>query len=269
MQYCSNAKINLGLQVLRKRTDGFHDIASLFVPVDWSDRLEIEESSAFNFSQTGISIDGKLENNLCVKAYQKVAEHISIPAVNIHLNKQIPIGAGLGGGSSNAANIIRGLNSQFELGISIEKMEEMAAEIGSDCPFFIDNRPKLVHGRGEELSAFPSLGLNCYLTIVFPSIHVSTKIAYQNLMPSEKEVKLEEILKAKSRWRSELKNDFETTVFKEFPEIRKIKEQLYKSGAWYASMSGSGSAVFGLFDQKPPSLDWQSDFLIHESQLII
>lgn len=243
-----NAKINLGLNILEKRPDGFHNIETLFYPLGLSDVLEIIPSDTFEFSQTGIAIDGNIEENLAVKAYRLMEDEYGIGTVKIHLHKIIPFGAGLGGGSADAAFVIKGLNELFELGLSEVKMTELSAQLGSDCPFFILNRPVFAEGRGEIFTEVDFLLNGWSLVLVKPDVHVPTATAYANVKPAFPEKKICDVVKNDIRfWNNELKNDFETSIFSEFSEIEKIKEKLYKEGAIYASMSGSGSSVFGLF----------------------
>lgn len=250
-------KINLGLNVIRKRSDGYHDIETCFFPVPWTDILEVIPSTSFSFTQTGITIPGEVSENLCVKAYHLLKAHHDLAPVHIHLHKLIPAGAGLGGGSSDAANTIRLLNDVFKLNLTTEAMKQYAAQLGSDCSFFIVSQPMIGTGRGEQLQpvSLPAL-LGKYLVIIKPDIHVSTAQAYADVIPAEPEVAIHDVLTKYdiSRWKEMLMNDFEPSVFKKFKEIQAIKEKLYKAGALYASMSGSGASVFGIFDHKT---DWR------------
>ncbi|MGK7392057.1 MAG: 4-(cytidine 5'-diphospho)-2-C-methyl-D-erythritol kinase [Candidatus Cyclobacteriaceae bacterium M2_1C_046] len=243
------AKVNLGLHVLRKRTDGFHDIETCLFPIDWTDMLEIVKSKRFSFSSSGNVIPGEVTENLCVRAYQLLKKDFDLPEVKIHLHKIIPMGAGLGGGSSDAAYTLRGLNDLFELKIPTERLHAYASQLGSDCPFFLYNSPMLARGRGDELKTMDNLDLNGYtLVVVHPNINVPTATAYQKIKPVEERESLKVILQQDiSSWKDTLVNDFEAHIFDQFPQIRKIKEKMYKEGAIYASMSGSGSAVYGIF----------------------
>lgn len=256
----SNIKINLGLQVINRRTDGFHTIESVFYPVNFCDILELvvdagKPNGTLHFATTGLVIEGRLEHNLVYKAYHLLHADFSLPAVRVHLHKIIPMGAGLGGGSSNAAFMITLLNQKFSLGLSIEQMKKYAAQLGSDCAFFIENKPAYLLGKGEELEPF-DLNLNgYYIVLLYAGIHSSTALAYQHVTRRgvlQPEQSLKNLLKQPiEKWKQTIKNDFEQSVFTEFPILKTIKEQLYTKGALYAGMSGSGSAMFGLFKQKP------------------
>ena len=246
-----NAKINLGLNILKKRPDGYHEINSCFYPVQWCDALEIIEADEFKFTQTGLNIDGDLADNLCVKAYQLLRQTYGLPHVTMHLHKVIPFGAGLGGGSSDAAFTLIMLNEKFQLGLTPDKLKTYASELGSDCAFFIDNVPAIGKGRGNELSPI-SLNLKGkFLVILKPDLNINTAEAYKAVSPSIPEKSIEEILKMPiTEWKNFLVNDFEYAVFNKHPEIKLIKEKLYAAGAQYASMSGSGAAVFGIFEKE-------------------
>lgn len=249
-----NCKINLGLRILRKRTDGFHDIETLFYPLPVRDALEIIENPEFNFSQTGFHIEGDPENNLCIKAYQLIKKNFpELPAVIIHLHKVIPVGAGLGGGSADGAFALKLLNKKFDLKISTKKLMDYALQLGSDCPFFILNKPCFARGRGEILEPI-KLDLSAYkIVIVNPGIHVSTKWAFSQITPALPEKSIKEIIpETIETWRENLNNDFEEPAFKKYPELKQIKNQLYHAGAVYAAMSGSGSTVFGIFKKEKP-----------------
>lgn len=248
------------MHVINRRTDGFHTIESVFYPVKFCDILELvvnEEKpfGVFDFTTTGLIIDASPEHNLVFKAYNLLKADFSLPAVNVHLHKIIPMGAGLGGGSSNAAFMIVLLNQKFALGLSIEQMKKYAAQLGSDCAFFIENKPAYLLGKGEELAPFElNLG-GYYIVLLYANVHSSTALAYKNVIRREvlqPEQSLRKVLQQPiEKWKQTVKNDFEQSVFTEFPVLKVIKEQLYTNGAVYASMSGSGSAIFGLFKQKP------------------
>ncbi len=230
-------KINLGLNVLRKRNDGYHDIETCFYPILWTDILEVIPSDKFEFTVSGNVIPG--DDNLCIKAYQLLKP----PPAKIHLHKIIPTGAGLGGGSSDAAWTLRLLNDVFLLGLSKDQLKSVASQIGSDCAFFIEDGPMIGSGRGEILSPANISMKGKFIVIVKPEIHVSTAEAYAGIVPKESKLDLTKI--------NSLKNDFEESVFKKHPLIQSIKQQLYNAGAEYASMSGSGSAVYGIFNSPP------------------
>jgi 4-diphosphocytidyl-2-C-methyl-D-erythritol kinase len=245
-------KINLGLNILRKRSDGFHEIETCFFPVPFTDILEIIKSKTFSFSSSGISIPGGAENNLCVRAYELLNRDYLLPPVKIHLHKAIPAGAGLGGGSSDAAHMLRLLNGLFNLGITNEILYKYAASLGSDCAFFISDEPMTARGRGEILAPV-SLGLSGKaLVLMNPGVHVSTAEAYAGVTPAVPVVSVAEVLHLPiSSWKELLRNDFEPSVFSKFPQIGELKTFLYSQGAQYASMSGSGSSVFGIFEREP------------------
>jgi len=245
-----NAKINLGLNILRKRKDGYHDISSVFYPVkECVDILEIIKSDTFEFTKSGIEIpDGE---NLCEKAWKLLHTDFEIGNVKIHLHKQIAIGAGLGGGSADASFTLKSLNELFELKLTNKELEKYALRLGADCPFFIDNTPKLVEGIGEEMTSI-DLDLSDYeIRLVNPDIHISTKEAFSVVVPETPEKSVEELIKLDVKeWKEKLKNDFEDSVFEKYPQLEKIKEDLYNEGAVYASMSGSGSVVFGILKRE-------------------
>lgn len=245
------------MHVAAKRSDGYHDIETCFFPVPWTDVLEIIPSNEFQFSSTGISIPGKEEDNLCVKAYRLLQGAYALPSVKIHLHKIIPMGAGLGGGSADGAYALRLLNSIFDLKLPTEQMRGYAAQLGSDCAFFVGDEPMIGTGRGEILTPV-SVNLSGYsLVLVKPNVHVSTKDAYAGLSPKKPLRAIKEILaRPVADWQRMLVNDFEPNVFQKFPEIEQIKKRLLELGASYACMSGSGATVFALFE-KPASLHRQ------------
>jgi 4-diphosphocytidyl-2-C-methyl-D-erythritol kinase len=244
-----HCKINLGLQIVSKRSDGYHNIETCFYPVPWTDILEIIKSETFAFSSSGISIPGMEDDNLCIKAYQLLQNDFGLSPVHIHLHKVIPTGAGLGGGSSDAAFTLRALNSIFNLKLSLHQLREYASRLGSDCSFFIEDKPMLGTGRGEELSPASVNLKGLFLVLVKPEIHISTAEAYAGIKPQQPSVSLQEILLAPvTDWRNILVNDFEQSVFEKHPTISSIKDGMYRQGALYASMSGSGAAVFGIFN---------------------
>ena len=246
-----NIKINLGLYITGKREDGFHNLISCFYPVNWCDILEIVPASAFEFIQTGIQIPGSIEDNLCVKAFNLLRDRHSIPNVRIHLHKIIPMGAGLGGGSADASFTLKCLNDIFHLGLEIHVLESYAGELGSDCAFFIKNEAAIASSRGEILEKFDINLKGKYILIICPEIHVSTKQAFANIKPEIYSSNFKQILINRTNWRENLANQFEDSIFPLHPTLSEIKNQFYNNGAFYASMSGSGSAIFGLFDKEP------------------
>jgi 4-diphosphocytidyl-2-C-methyl-D-erythritol kinase len=246
-----NCKINLGLRILRKRPDGFHDLETLFYPIPIYDALEIVQTDGNEpvlFSLSGNAIEGLSEQNSCLKAYRLLNERYRLPQVKLHLHKEIPTGAGLGGGSADGAFSLLLLNKKFNLGLSEEQLAEYALQIGSDCPFFIMNRPAIGTGRGEQLKPI-SLDLSFFtIVIVNPGIQVNTGWAFSRIQPREHSSSFETIVSLPvQQWREELVNDFERPVFKEYPLLAEIKDHLYEQGAAYAAMSGSGATIFSLF----------------------
>lgn len=252
-----NAKINLGLQVFAKRSDGFHDIESFIYPVDLFDTLEIVPTygGETTLTVTGTPVQGDPTSNLCYKAYSLIAKMHPIPAVHIHLHKQIPIGAGLGGGSSDAAFTLKVLNELFTLKLTSEELCSYAAQLGSDCPFFIHNRSGIATGRGEIFTPLP-LDLSHYsIEIISPEIFISTAEAYKlvddykiqnptTLPPASIQQSLLEPIET---WKETIINDFESPLFAKYGALEQIKRDLYTKGAIYASMTGSGSSVYGIF----------------------
>ena len=258
-----NAKINLGLRILSKRPDGYHNIETVFYPVNLCDALEIVPATDGKtvFIQTGTPIAGKPDDNLVLKAYYLLKKDYDLPEIAIYLRKQIPPGAGLGGGSSDAAFMIKLLNDFAGLKLSVGQMEAYAGRIGADCPFFIQNLPVFAEGTGNVFSPVTISLQDYYLVIVKPSVSVSTKEAYAQIKPQQPEVSLKDIIRLPVKeWKNHLINDFELCVFAQYPEIGVIKQRLYEEGALYAGMSGSGSAVFGIFD-KPAQLDWKGPII--------
>jgi 4-diphosphocytidyl-2-C-methyl-D-erythritol kinase len=250
-----NAKINLGLNVLEKRPDGYHNIETVFYPIGLSDVLEVvpsETCTDYSFSSAGIPIDGDPEDNLIVKAYHLLRSGYQFPAVDISLIKQIPFGAGLGGGSSDAAFMLKAMNELFELKITPLRLEKLAAKLGADCPVFIKNKPVFAMGIGNVFTPIKLSLKGKFILLVKPDIYVSTPEAYSLIIPEKPEYSLADLIQQPiENWKSIIKNDFEKSVFIQYPTIGEIKNNLYKMGAIYASMSGSGSSVYGIFDFAP------------------
>ncbi|RFM27593.1 4-(cytidine 5'-diphospho)-2-C-methyl-D-erythritol kinase [Deminuibacter soli] len=249
-----NCKINLGLHITRKREDGFHDLETVFYPLPLRDALEVINSPlrGAQFSSTGLPIAGDPAGNLCVKAYHLLKQdYPQLPGVQIHLQKSIPMGAGLGGGSADGAFTLQLLNRKYQLGISEEQLMHYALQLGSDCPFFIINKPAYAAGRGEKLQPV-NLDLSAYTFVVInPGIHVSTGQAFSLITPQPAPVTLSTIIQQPVQsWRGVLTNDFEAPVMQLHPELLTLKKQLYNAGAIYAAMSGSGSTFFGIFEKK-------------------
>ncbi len=251
------AKINLGLRVIEKRGDGYHNIETVFYPVGLSDALEIvvaqDGMERDLLEVTGLPTGGDAEDNLVTRAVRLLRDEHPIPFLRIHLHKMIPPGAGLGGGSSDAASAIKALNRCFRLGLSNESMREYALRLGSDLPFFIDCQPSHASGRGELLSPAPEYLKGCYIILANPGIHVSTAEAYKNCIPSGAGGSLDIIDRLPlTEWKDHILNDFEDYVFRIHPEIGGIKDIMYGSGAVFSLMSGSGSTVYGIFSSETP-----------------
>ncbi|MGE5395456.1 MAG: 4-(cytidine 5'-diphospho)-2-C-methyl-D-erythritol kinase [Candidatus Saccharibacteria bacterium] len=254
-----NAKINLGLAITEKRTDGFHNLETLFVPVGWCDALEFVVSEKVEFSASGIFLSGDAESNLVMKAFRMLQHDFNLPPLKIHLHKVIPFGAGLGGGSSDGAFMLSMLNKQFALNLSGPDLETYAARLGSDCPFFIRNAPVFACGRGEIMEPVDVSLNNWFILIIKPPVEVPTAQAFRWIVPQKPEQSLKSLVKQPvEQWKDTIVNQFESSVFQLYPQIRQIKDRLYELGAAYASMSGSGSCVFGLFSELPKH--WKSLF---------
>jgi 4-diphosphocytidyl-2-C-methyl-D-erythritol kinase len=260
-----NSKINLGLNVVGKRSDGYHDIETVFFPIHLRDALEVIEKEKFEFSTSGFSIEGGPEKNLCIKAYDLIKKDLpQLPAVQMHLHKAIPMGAGLGGGSADGAFTLKLLNKKFDLLLSEKQLINYSLQLGSDCPFFILNKPCFATGRGEILEQ-TELDLSGYkFLIVHPPIHISTTWAFSTIKPLKPAKSIKQIIQQSiSTWKAELINDFEKPVFESHPEIKNIKDKLYDAGAIYASMSGSGSAVYGIFkEEKTISISFPGNYFV-------
>ncbi|MFM6954840.1 MAG: 4-(cytidine 5'-diphospho)-2-C-methyl-D-erythritol kinase [Sphingobacteriaceae bacterium] len=244
-----SAKINIGLQVVSRRADGYHNLESVFYPIGLKEALEVVESDELSFTSSGLSIPGDVDSNLCLKAYRLLAVDFSLPPVHIHLHKHIPIGAGLGGGSADAAFFLHLMNDKFALGLSVEQLETYAVALGADCPFFIQNKPAFASGIGNQLRPI-SVDLSTYfLVLITPNVHISTAEAYRGVKPAMPTFSLlESIQKPVSEWKKFIVNDFEKHLFEAYPQLRALKSSLYEAGALYASMTGSGSSVYGIFE---------------------
>ncbi|MFM6924186.1 MAG: 4-(cytidine 5'-diphospho)-2-C-methyl-D-erythritol kinase [Ferruginibacter sp.] len=264
-----NCKINLGLHILGKRADGYHNLETVFYPVALKDALELipatNSTTGIQFTATGLAVDGNTADNLCVKAYHLLQKDFpQLPAVQVHLHKSIPMGAGLGGGSADASCMLQLLNERFHLNLSADQLIQYALRLGSDCPFFIINKPCFATGRGEVLEEI-RLDLTAYkIVLINPGIHVNTGRAFSNITPALPLKSIREIIQQPAdTWKAELANDFEKPVFAAYPEVKTIKDSLYEQGAVYASMSGSGSTVFGIFHRKAsPVLPENSNYFI-------
>ena len=273
-----NCKINIGLRIGSKRADGFRNLSTIFIPIPLTDAVEIIPATSANgkqviYSQSGIAIDGNEADNLCIKAYYLLQKDFpQLPAVRMHLHKNIPMGAGLGGGSADASFTLQLLNKQFQLNLSTTQLIDYSLQLGSDCPFFIINKPCIATGRGEILEEL-LLDLSSYtIMLVNPGIHINTGWAFKQLQLSGTESapdNLTALIKEPiDSWKNDLTNDFELPVFHLHPEIKKIKEVLYSNGAKYAAMSGSGSTIFGIFEKDCiPTIKFPESYFLKLLQL--
>lgn len=250
-----NAKVNLGLNVVEKRKDGYHNLETVFYPINLQDALEVKDidgdvpDCGYQLKVMGTVLDGTPDDNLVVKAYKLLKSDFDLPPVSIGLYKHVPTGAGLGGGSADAAFMVKTLNQRYKLGLTDEQMEDYCTRLGADCPFFIKNQPVFATGIGNVFHPIELSLKGKVLVLVKPDVFVSTKDAYAKVTVKKPELALPELLKAPiETWKDSIVNDFEPSVFSKFPEIAAIKDKLYDLGAVYASMSGSGSSVFGIFD---------------------
>jgi 4-diphosphocytidyl-2-C-methyl-D-erythritol kinase len=247
-----NAKINIGLNITERRADGYHNLETIFYPIRINDALEVIEADKLSFESSGLDIPGRVEDNLCIKGYHLLRKDFDIPPVKIYLHKHIPIGAGLGGGSADAAFFIRLMNEKFELGLAIEQMQGYARLLGADCAFFIENKPVFAFEKGDEFEPIKLDLANYVIVLVMPPVHVSTSEAYGGVKPAMVNQSLIELIYTPvAEWKNYIKNDFEADIFKNHVEIRGVKAALYEAGALYAGMSGSGASVFGIFNKTP------------------
>jgi len=270
MTFFPNAKINIGLRIVSRREDGFHNIETIFYPVMLNDALEFVSedsgSDSDSLTVTGFATDCRMQDNLVIRAVNMLRKSFNITALQVHLHKAIPSGAGLGGGSADGAFMIRYLNRYYRLGMCNNTMKEIALELGSDCPFFIDNIPSYATGRGEILSPLKPLLKGYHIMIVNPQIKINTGEAYNRSTPSAPGNKLEELYsRPLSEWRNSIVNDFEPLVFDLWPEIERIRDRLYDEGAIYASMSGSGSSVYGIFTDRTPAINFDRNYFTWSS----
>jgi len=250
-----NCKINIGLHVLEKRSDGFHNIETILYPVGWSDILEIvpteTENQTTDIRCTGMRVFGTREKNLCIRAYQLLAKDHSLPPLKMHLHKLVPVGAGLGGGSSDGVHALMLINKITGLRLAESEIEKYASQLGSDCAFFINNKPVLAMGKGDEFEPIKLKTKKIFCVIVKPGVHVSTAAAYSWIKPKKRKESLKDLIqRPMSEWEGVITNDFEKIVSDRFPVVKNIKSRLYKLGAVYAAMTGSGSGVFGFFQEE-------------------
>ncbi|MBK0380865.1 4-(cytidine 5'-diphospho)-2-C-methyl-D-erythritol kinase [Mucilaginibacter segetis] len=247
-----NAKINIGLNITERRPDGYHNLETVFYPVKVYDVLEAIEADELSFEASGLGIPGDWHTNLCVKAYHLLKKDFDLPPIAIHLHKHIPIGAGLGGGSADAGFFIKLMNEKFRLNLTTDQMIDYARMLGADCAFFIESKPVFAFDKGDEFEPI-NLDLSAYkLALVMPDVHISTSEAYRGVKPMQVDDSLYEQVKMPlNNWKTHIRNDFERHIFLDHPVIRGVKAELYEQGAIYASMSGSGASVFGIFETTP------------------
>lgn len=252
-----NCKINIGLNIVSKRSDGYHNLETVFFPIPLRDNLEFKEIEnedvPYRLVSGGVPIEGKPEDNLIVKVYLDMKAEFNLPALELSLYKNIPMGAGLGGGSSDAAAMMKGLNEAYNLQLSAEDMEKRLAKFGADCPFFVRNKPAYATGIGDEITNCNVSLKDKFIVLVKPDVFVSTKEAYAHVTPKLPAIPLAEAIKLPiETWKEQIVNDFEQSVFPFHPELPAIKQTLYDMGAVYASMSGSGSTMYGIFNRPTP-----------------
>jgi len=259
----ANAKINLGLNLTEKRADGYHNLETIFYPIKLNDVVEIIDADETNCIIKGIDIPGDAEDNICLRAFKTLQSDFNLPHQQIVLLKNIPVGAGLGGGSADAAFLIKLVNDKFTLGLSIEKMQDYARVLGADCAFFIENKPTFAFGKGDEFEDLKIDLSNYFMVLVKPEIHVSTAEAYSKVRVKQPTTSLKELINLPlSEWKGNIVNDFEISVFERYPEIDEIKTKLYAAGATFALMSGSGSSIFAIFERKVDLPELEKDNLV-------
>ncbi|MFC3562471.1 4-(cytidine 5'-diphospho)-2-C-methyl-D-erythritol kinase [Pedobacter jamesrossensis] len=259
-----NAKINLGLNITEKRADGYHNLETVFYPINIKDTVEIIDAEETSCKIYGIDIPGDANDNLCLKAYQLIKADFEIPAQQINLLKNIPVGAGLGGGSADCAFVIKLINEKFGLGLSVGQMESYARKLGADCAFFIENKPVYAFNKGDEFEKCEVDLSAWFKVLVKPPVHVSTADAYALVKPQKPLQSLKEIIHlSPTTWKNKVINDFEQSVFAKYPQIHQIKTSLYDAGATFALMSGSGSSVFAIFNEPVKLPELEKDNLVY------
>ena len=246
----ANAKINLGLNLIEKRSDGYHNLETIFYPIRVTDAIELVDANTTSCVTKGITIPGEDQDNSCLKAFNQLQLDFKLPNQQIVLLKNIPVGAGLGGGSADAAFLIKLVNEKFNLGLTVSQMQGYARKLGADCAFFIENKPVYAFAKGDEFEKVEINLSNYYIVLVKPPIHVSTALAYANVKVQQPSISLKKLIHLPlEEWRTVIFNDFEPSVFAKYPQIDEIKTKLYAAGATFALMSGSGSSVFGIFEK--------------------
>ncbi|TKB95574.1 4-(cytidine 5'-diphospho)-2-C-methyl-D-erythritol kinase [Pedobacter cryophilus] len=258
-----SAKINIGLNIISKRSDGYHNLETIFYPIQIKDALEVIEANEMGFETSGIEIPGDASNNLCLKAYELLRKDFDVPPIKIHLHKHIPIGAGLGGGSADAAFFIKLVNEKFKLGLTVDKMQDYCRLLGADCAFFIENKPVFAFDKGDVFESV-ILDLSAYhLALVMPPVHVSTAEAYSGVKPSQAQQSLKELIELPvEQWQGKIKNGFEEHILKNHTQIQKVKDSLLEAGALFALMSGSGAAVYGIFKEPVDLIELEKENLV-------
>ncbi|MCC2547985.1 4-(cytidine 5'-diphospho)-2-C-methyl-D-erythritol kinase [Hymenobacter sp. BT175] len=265
-----NAKLNLGLYVTSRQPDGFHTLESVFLPLPWCDALEVLPAETTSLALTGIPIPGEPATNLCLRAYELLKADFNLPPVQLHLHKVVPIGAGLGGGSGDAAFTLKAVNDLFSLGLAADRLESYARCLGSDCAFFVRNQPVFAYGKGDVFAPVEVNLSGTACLVVYPRLHISTPEAYSRIRPRPPRHDLRESLRQPlENWRETVSNDFEDALTPYYPVLGQLKEQLYAAGAAYASLSGSGSAVYGLFPglDQPPTLELPAEYVVWSGKL--
>lgn len=254
----ANAKINLGLNLIEKRPDGYHNLETIFYPIQLTDTVELVDADETTCVTKGIEIPGNDEDNICLKAFKRLQYEFDLPHQQIILLKNIPVGAGLGGGSADAAFLIKLVNEKFNLNLTSAQMEDYARHLGADCAFFIENKPVYAFAKGDKFESLELSLSNYFIVLVKPPVHVSTALAYANVKVKQPLTSLKNLIHLPLKeWRNAILNDFEPSVFAKYPQIDEIKTKLYAAGATFALMSGSGSSVFGIFEEpiKLPELE--------------
>jgi 4-diphosphocytidyl-2-C-methyl-D-erythritol kinase len=267
-----NAKINLGLNIIEKRSDGFHNLETVFYPVkglfDALEIIEIEGFGNFEITFSGNEIPGQSSDNICKKAYDLISKNYPLKSIKVHLHKHIPIGAGLGGGSSDGAFFIKLLNEKLQLNLSFGELHHYAKQLGSDCSFFINNKPSYATGKGDQMEQINIDLSGKFIFLVYPNIFISTPDAYAGIIPLQKSIDLENRIQLPIKeWKDTIFNDFENSIFNKYPLLETIKNEFYKQGALYASMSGSGSAMFGIFENEPKNIFEKANYFVSITEL--
>lgn len=259
----ANAKINLGLNLIEKRPDGYHNLETIFYPIRITDAVELVDANKTSCISKGIDVPGNGNDNICLKAFKQLQADFKLPHQQIVLLKNIPIGAGLGGGSADAAFLIKLANDKFNLALSISQMQDYARRLGADCAFFIENKPVFAFAKGDEFEKLNVSLSNYYIVLVKPPIHVSTALAYSNVKVQQPLSSLKNLIHLPLKeWKDTMFNDFEPSVFETYPQISDIKTKLYAAGAIFALMSGSGSSVFGVFEKPVHLLDLEKENIV-------